>query len=240
MVWRLSSVNSLQYVALMSAISSVNLVIFILSRPFWIHLLNLGGNSTIVLLYQCRGSCRVPTSLVLVISFSPVYCSAYFRFLFQKIMDPSSLLNDWSRLSLTSEEEDVSVVADREVVERVGLSLDLCLLGKLYCHRPIGAEVMRRNFRSTWKIDSVLQVDRLGMNVFIFRFGNDIDRVLVFRQGSWLCERFLLVLVFPIHGLRPVDHPFSSVAFWVHIFELPIDWFNQSMAERLGNAIGIF
>lgn len=150
-------------------------------------------------------------------------------------MDSSSLVEDWSHLSLTSEEEEISVQADREAVERSGLVLGCCLLGKLLCHRPLGAKVMRKNFRVTWKIDDGLQVDRLGKNLFIFRFVNEEDRVHVVRQGPWTFEKFLMVLVFPIRGLKPSDHQFSSVAFWIHVFELPLDWFNQVMA-----AVGIF
>lgn len=74
-------------------------------------------------------------------------------------MDPSSLVDDWSRLSLTSEEEEIFVVPDREAVDRTNLSLDLCLLGKLLCHRPLGAEAVKRNFKATWKLDNGLQVD---------------------------------------------------------------------------------
>lgn len=54
-------------------------------------------------------------------------------------MDPSLLVEDWARLSLTSEEEEVSVTADREAVDRLGQLLGFCLLGKLLCPRPLGA-----------------------------------------------------------------------------------------------------
>lgn len=53
-------------------------------------------------------------------------------------MDPLILVDEWARLSLTAEEEGVSVVPDREVVDRSGQLLGFCLLGKLLCHRPLG------------------------------------------------------------------------------------------------------
>lgn len=206
----------------------------------FLNQLDLSGEiSASKLLYQSRCWSSGTSFFSMVIPFFFYYC--LFQFYYWSVgMDPSSLVDDWSRLSLTSEEEEIAVVADREVVDRSNLSLDLCLLGKLLCHRPLGAEVVRRNFRAAWKLDNELQVDRLGRNLFIFRFVNEFDWIWIMRQGPWLFEKFLLLLVFPIRGLKPSDHPFSSIALWIHIFKLPLDWFNQTMAERLGNAIGIF
>lgn len=96
-------------------------------------------------------------------------------------MDPSGLVEEWARLSLTSEEEESSVVADREAIDRSGQFLGFYLLGKLLCHRPLEAEVMRRNFTVAWKLDQGLQVDRLRKNLFIFRFVHDADRFHVLR-----------------------------------------------------------
>lgn len=62
---------------------------------------------------------------------------------------------------------------------------------------------MKRNFKAAWKLDLGFQVDRLGRNVFIFRFHDEADQVWILRQGPWLFEKFLLVLERPIRGLKP-------------------------------------
>lgn len=139
--------------------------------------------SVLALLYQLmRGSCG--ESSTLTVSHYLFFCSV-FLYIFELLvsMDPSALADEWARLSLTVEEEESAVVADREAVDRSGQLLGFYLLGKLLCHRPLGAEVMRRNFRAAWKLDQGLQVDRLGRNLFIFRFVNEADRFRVLRQG---------------------------------------------------------
>lgn len=126
------------------------------------------GISALGLLYQCRRNRGSPR-------FFPPFL------LFFENMDPSSLVNDWSSLSLTSEEEEISVVTDREAVDRAGLLLGLCLLEKLLCHRPLGAEAMRRNFRAAWKLDNGLQV--ITWEEFMY---------ISFCEWGWSCSSCLL------------------------------------------------
>lgn len=91
-------------------------------------------------------------------------------------------------------ESEVAVVADRSAVERTGLMLGCCLLGKLQSHRFLGAEVMRKTFASAWLVAQGLRVEMLGKNIFIFRFDNDEDRRRVLNQGPWFFDKFLLIL----------------------------------------------
>lgn len=155
-------------------------------------------------------------------------------------MDPNSLVQHWSRLSLTPVESEVAVAADRSTVERTGLMLGCCLGGKLQSHCFLTAEVMRKTFASAWRVAHGLRVEKLGNNIFIFGFDNDDDRRRVLNQGPWFFEKFLLILELPIRGHRPSDYRFTSVSFWVHFYDIPLDWYNQEMAERLGNAVGVF
>lgn len=58
-------------------------------------------------------------------------------------MDPIYLVEDWSKLSLTTVEEEVSVNEDRNAVERTGQMLGCCLIGKLLSHIFLAAEVLK-------------------------------------------------------------------------------------------------
>lgn len=128
-------------------------------------------------------------------------------------MDPSSLMDDWSKLSLTQAEEDVSVDADRSAVEQTGQILGCCLLGKLLLHKMLSAEVRRKTFKAVWRIDRGLQVEILGKDMFIFRFRNEEDLVRILNQGPWLFEKYLLIVEFLIRAQKPSEYSFSFVAF---------------------------
>lgn len=105
-------------------------------------------------------------------------------------------------------------------------------------HRILAAEVMRKTFKFSWKIESGLQVELLEKNMFTFQFLNKDDRICVLNQGPWLFDKFLLVLEFPIRAQKSSDYSFSFAAFWIHFLDLPLDWYNTEMAERLSNAVG--
>lgn len=113
------------------------------------------GFSAFKLLFQ--GGCRIGgSSYALVVFFSLLFYCVFCSTVCFDIMDPSSIVDDWSRLSLTFEEEEILVVADTEAVDRSNLSLELYLLGKLLCYRPLGAEAVRKNFRAALKLDNGL------------------------------------------------------------------------------------
>lgn len=59
-------------------------------------------------------------------------------------------------------------------------------------------------------------------------------------QGLWLFDKFLLVLVTLIPMVKLTATEFRLVAFCIHFYELPMDLYNLSTAERLGNVVGIF
>lgn len=37
-----------------------------------------------------------------------------------------------------------------------------------------------------------------------------------------------------------MEYSFAFVAFWIHFLDIPLDWYNSEMVERLGDAIGEF
>lgn len=148
------------------------------------------------------------------------------------------LLQNWEKFSLTAEEENAEVDVDRQVAVIARRSLGFSLIGKLFAPRLISGDVMRRNFKSAWNIPNGLVVEKLGANLFLFSLNTEADQSRVLRQGPWLFDKFLLALSKPIPMIKPTAMEFKIVAFWVHFYELPMDLFNQSMAERLGNAIG--
>lgn len=137
------------------------------------------------LLYQVGQGMDSTASLKFITFLLPSCGSVFCCSVQSPAMDPNSLVQDWSKLSLALEENEVAVATDRSAVERTGLMLGCCLLGKLQSHRFLAAEVMRKTFASTWRVAQGLRVELLGKNPFIFRFDNEDDRRRVLKQDPW-------------------------------------------------------
>lgn len=150
------------------------------------------------------------------------------------------MLQNWEKLITTAKEESTEVDVDRQAAVATGKSLGFSLIGKLFAPRIISGDVMRRTFKSAWNIPKGLIVEKVGANLFLFSLRTEADQSRVLRQGPWLFDKFLLALSKPIPMVKPTTMEFKFVAFWVHFCELPMDLYNQSMAECLGNAIGHF
>lgn len=150
------------------------------------------------------------------------------------------MFNNWENFNLTAEEEGTEVDVDRQAATITCKSLGFSLIGKLLAPRIIAGDVMRRTFKATWNIPNGLVVEKLGTNLFLFSLKYEEQQIQVLRQGPWLFDKYLLVLSKPIPMVKPTAMEFKFVAFWVHFYELPMDLFNVSMAEKLENAIGRF
>lgn len=149
-----------------------------------------------------------------------------------------NILENWERFSLTAEEETTEVDVDRQAALATGQSLGFSLIGKLFAPRIISGDVMRRTFKSAWNIPNGLMVEKLGPNLFLFSLRSEADQTRVMSQEPWLFDKFLLALSKLIPMVKPTAMEFRFVLFWVHFCDLPVDLYNRSMAERLGNAIG--
>lgn len=130
-------------------------------------------------------------------SMSSLQCGPAILEVFQQpllcVMDPFDLMEDWTKFSLTTVEDEVSVDVDRGAVDRTGQLLRCCLIGKLLSHWFLSPEVMHKTFKAAWKIERGLQVDSLGQNLFIFHFQKEDEQFQIMKQDPWLFDKFLMV-----------------------------------------------
>lgn len=60
------------------------------------------------------------------------------------------------------------------------------------------------------------------------------------KNGPWLFYRSLIVLEVPKTNQRSVDLGFKKVEFWIRIINLPIAYWNETIARKIGNILGEF
>lgn len=148
-------------------------------------------------------------------------------------------MEGWKKLRLTADEEEVAVDVDRAAMEETEKVLNVCLMGKLLAGRSITCEIISNTMKKAWKIENGLSVESMGRNLYLFTFPRVIDRNRVFKTGPWSFDKYLLVLENPDTMVRPDEMDFDKASFWVHFFNLPLGCRNKTMAQRLGNVIGV-
>ena len=110
------------------------------------------------------------------------------------------------------------------------------LIVKVY-GRTIGFNFLHSRIHSMWKPVGRLNCVDLGHNFFLIRFSLKEDFEIVLRKGPWFVgEHFL--------SIRPWEPNFksssinmSSVAVWVRLYELPIEYYNAKALHQIGKTI---
>ncbi|KAI8029145.1 hypothetical protein LOK49_LG01G01075 [Camellia lanceoleosa] len=150
-----------------------------------------------------------------------------------------SLIEMAQRLVLT-EEEEAEVVVDEVHLQPTEAKVGLCLVGKLLTTRPFNFEAMRTTLSAVWRASKGIVFKTLGDNLFLIQFGHIVDKKRVLINGPWNFDKQLVMLKEFDGDLQPVDITFSSVAFWVHVSNLPLISMTWDVGVLLGNQLGRF
>ena len=92
--------------------------------------------------------------------------------------------------------------------------------------------------QQVWRTLRQVKIEKLGDNVFMFKFGSKVDKRGIMVGGPWHFDRALIVLTEPA-GIRDIKkQDFSHVSFWVQIHDVPIMCMSKEMVAELGKVIG--
>ncbi|KAL5792259.1 hypothetical protein ACOSP7_000853 [Xanthoceras sorbifolium] len=72
--------------------------------------------------------------------------------------------------------------------------LSLSLVGKIVSNREVNREAFRNTIASIWRTKNEVEVESIGVNLFVFRFGCFWDRKRVLEGGPWSFDKNLLAL----------------------------------------------
>ena len=104
--------------------------------------------------------------------------------------------------------------------------------------RNVGFHFLHNKILALWKPAGRLECIDLEFGFYLIRFGlaKDYDKVL--REGPWFISgQFLSIRAWEPY-LKPSTAKYSSVAVWVRLPELLIEFFEQKALKDIGQAIG--
>ncbi|KAL5796491.1 hypothetical protein ACOSQ2_001311 [Xanthoceras sorbifolium] len=129
-------------------------------------------------------------------------------------MEPEEIARRWAKLSLSDDDGPIAMVDEGLKAEGIR-RLSLSLVGKIVSNREVNREAFRNTIASIWRTKSEVEVESIGVNLFVFCFGCFWDRKRVLEGGPWSFDKNLLALKEAVGIGRVSDIDFSLVPFWV-------------------------
>jgi len=141
----------------------------------------------------------------------------------------------WKKMSLT--EEDAQVLDfDEETPAKKTEEIEPSLVGKLMTEGNFNVRTMK----NVWKPSKGLVIRDLDVNLFVFQFFLHADRAYVFNEGPWAFDGNLLLLKEWTGLDQPSEIQFTSVRFWVKVYDVPAMRQTKKYEEFIGSQIGTF
>ena len=101
----------------------------------------------------------------------------------------------------------------------------------------MGFSFLHSKIHSLWKLAGRLDCVPLGHDFFLIRFSLKEDSEAVLMKGLWFVgEHFLSIRLWE-PNFKPSTTNISSIAVWVRLYELPIEYYNAEALHQIGKAI---
>nr|XP_023918488.1 uncharacterized protein LOC112030039 [Quercus suber]POF02866.1 uncharacterized protein CFP56_10923 [Quercus suber] len=111
------------------------------------------------------------------------------------------------------------------------------LIVKVY-GKSVGFNFLQSKLLALWRPASRLDCVNLGNGFVLTRLSLKEDFENVLKKGPWFIGGHFLSLRLWEPDFRPSSANISSVAVWVRLNELPIEYYNAEALKHIGNAIG--
>lgn len=104
--------------------------------------------------------------------------------------------------------------------------------------RTVGYHFLHSRLVGMWKPTSKLDCVALGVDFFLIKLYLKEDYVKILSGGPWFVGGHFLSIRGWVPNFKPSTASVSSIAVWVRLPELPVEYYEPSILRDLGNAIG--
>lgn len=153
------------------------------------------------------------------------------------MMDTEEIIRRCEEISLSGEGR--SKITFKSSMKRKGEKIVAgCLVGKVLLNREVPVERIKSTLQTVWKTMREVKIEELGENIFLFKFGAEVDKRKILSGGPWHFENGLIILKEPVGIGEITKQDFTHVSFWVQIHNVPIMCRDTETIQELGEAIG--
>ena len=131
----------------------------------------------------------------------------------------------------------LAVKFSREFKQRIRKPWASAFIVKVY-GRSVELNFIQARLLVLWKLTGRLDCVDLGYGFFLTRLslGEDYENVL--RKGPWFIRDHFLSIRPREPDFKPALASVSSIAVWIRLNELPIEYYNAEALQHIGKAIG--
>lgn len=108
-------------------------------------------------------------------------------------MDPKELIKRCRAIRL-SNEEGGRVSFKNKMKINCEKILAGCLVGKVLHTREVSIEGLKMAMQQVWRTSREVKIEKLGDNVFMLKFGSEVDKRSIMVGGPWHFDRALIAL----------------------------------------------
>ena len=148
---------------------------------------------------------------------------------------------------VTNIDSDEEIAELREGFTAVKLSKDIkhhikaawasSFIVKVY-GRAVGFDYIQTKLNALWKPIGKLDIIDLGKEFFLMLFSCKEDHDMVLRRGPWFIGDHFLSIRPREPNFKPSTASVSTIAVWIQLNELPIEYYEVEVLQQLGNSIG--
>lgn len=116
----------------------------------------------------------------------------------------------------------------------------LSLVGKLFTVKSFNAEAMKKTLVSFWSLKKNVVVRMVEINLFVFQFFCETDKIRVLNGCPWSFDGKILLLKELKGEEQPSEVNFTHSPFWVRLLDVPFGKQNVNFASTIGERLGGF
>ena len=133
--------------------------------------------------------------------------------------------------------EDVRIIVSKEEKARIRAPWHQTLIVKTF-GRTIGFHYLSSRISAMWKPNGSMECIDLGFDFYLVKFSlaKDVDRVL--KEGPWFIGQHFLATRQWETDFKASTATLSSVAVWIRLPELPIEYYDHDMPLKIGKVVG--
>ncbi|TXG57139.1 hypothetical protein EZV62_018452 [Acer yangbiense] len=152
-------------------------------------------------------------------------------------MGDSEIAKLYEKLSIADEDSAIYEMAEEDQLEGVA-EVDICLVGKIISGKKANREAFKNLIEKLWSQFGRVEIESVGVNIFVFHFNNQEERNRIWNRGPWYFDNSLIALEKP-EGMGNISNlKFNKVEMWIQIHDVPIMCMNRKAAKWMANQIG--
>lgn len=102
----------------------------------------------------------------------------------------------------------------------------------------IGFKALEDRLRQMWVRNGIITMVDLGNEYFLVDLSNEEDYAKTLEEGPWLIYNHYLIVRRWTPNFDPMSESIETVAAWVRLSRLPIEYYDSKVLRAIGNQIG--